>query len=145
MPCIRSSISLDAPIEELLKFYWSQRRGCCPQSMRFRVGLRCRPHRRGEEMFCSLGCQDEWHMCWCSTRRHQFECGPCDQFIDEVLMEIWRRWEHDSWWEFGLFFFRMNILGEFDSFFQNINGESIKFSHMKVYLRGFRPGLVCIL
>ena len=143
MACIKGSISLDAPIEELIQFYWQQRRGCCARSMiwRRRTPVTPRWSARGME-WRTFACRES---CGCSTRSHQLECGPCDQFIEEVLMEIWRRWEHDSWWEFGLFFFRLNILGEFDSFFQNIDGESVKLSHMETYLSGFRPGLVTIL
>ena len=137
------TISLDAPIEELIKFYWSQKRGCCLKSMRFRVGQNCKKVNR--TLFCSLGCNNERHSCDCATKNHLVDCACCKDYIDNVLMEIWHQWQHDSWWEFGLFFYRLNILGEFDSFFKNIDGESVKLSHMKTYLRGFRPGLVCIL
>ena len=127
MTCIKQEVAIDAPLPELLKFYWEQRRGCCPESMRIK--------RRREEK----------KECGCPTRRHQKNCPSCDQFVDEVLMEIWRQWEHGCWWEFGVFFYKMNVLGQFDSFFLNINEKDIKLSHLNVYVQGFLPGLVCIM
>ena len=118
---------MDAPLPELIKIYWEERRGCCPKGMR----LKRRKNLESE--------------CGCSKREHQKNCHRCRQYVDEVLMEIWRRWGHGCWWDFGVFFYKLNVVGSFDSFFLNINKKDNKLSDINVYVRGFLPGLVCIM
>ena len=126
MGCIKQ-ISIDAPLPELIKVYWEQKRGCCPENMRLK--------RRSEP---KVGCG-------CSKREHQDSCPRCGQYIDDVLMEIWRRWEHSCWWEFGVFFHKLMTVGCFDSFFLNLDDKDNKLSYINVYVQGYLPGLVCIM
>ena len=130
--CLKQ-ISLAAPLPNLIHFWWRNRKGCCNEGLCWRS---LKQIKHGGVL----------PNCGCPRQQIQENCEHCRRHVDEVLMEIWRRWYHRGWWPFHIFFWKM-LLGDFDSFFLEIkkkNSEA-KLSHLNVYVEGFLPGLVCIM
>ena len=131
--CLKK-IPLDAPLPNLINFWWKHQKGCCKDKLRWRSK---RQIKKNGQVF---------NECYCKKQLHMLRCERCELLVEEVLMEIWRRWDHRAWWPFHIFIWKM-ILGDFDKFFEEIkkkNSEA-KLSHLNVYVEGFLPGLVCIL
>ena len=126
---VLKQVLLDGSLPELVEFYWRRQRGCCEEGMKAR---------RKRELLAAWECKGP-------IKEHLKKCENCKKKVDDILMEIWRRWKHDEWWEFGGVFFKLLILGQFDCFFLNIDEKDIKLNHLNVYFRGFLPGLVCIM
>ena len=134
MPSCLKRISLDAPLPNLINFWWKNQKGCCVDKLRWRSI--CQIKKNGEV----------FNECHCRRQLHLLHCECCQRHVEDVLMEIWRRWDHRGWWKFHIFFWKI-ILGDFDKFFVEIkkkNSEA-KLSHLNVYVEGFLPGLVCIM
>ena len=131
--CLKQ-IPLNAPLPNLIHYWWKNQKGCCSDKLRWRS---IRQIKKNHEVF---------NECHCRRQLHLLRCQRCERHVEEVLMEIWRRWDHRCWWQFHIFFWKM-ILGDFDKFFEEIkkkNSEA-KLSHLNVYVEGFLPGLVCIM
>ena len=131
--CLKQ-ISLAAPLPNLIHFWWRNKKACCEEKLRWRSIRQIKKS--------GIVVND----CCCQRQQHQKNCERCCHHVNEVLMEIWRRWDHRCWWQFHIFFWKM-YLGDFDKFFFEIkkkNSEA-KLSHLNVYVEGFLPGLVCIM
>ena len=79
------------------------------------------------------------------VKPHFKNCKLCNSFIKMCIDEMWKKWDHEAYEDFGCFIFLLTKRKRFDTFCKNIKTKNNKIKHFYTYFEGYAPGIVTFI
>ena len=79
------------------------------------------------------------------SKDHFQNCCKCRNFIHFCLNEMWKKWDHDCYTQYGVFIFLLTKRSRFDTYCKNINKNNNELRHFYTYFQGYAPGIVTFM